>query len=242
MVLNSKNSLLINTLSPKPDITIWYSKIQDIADSVFNNKPVTIFKPVINQTFAKKDFIEPIFNTEEIETINSFKALKKQIEWISGRVLIKKMLQYFFFNNVSLNEIMLSYHDQGAPFLTREPDIPISLSHSNEYASAALSINTAQTLGIDIEKIGKKPDLYFMKTAFTKNEILNLKDNAASIFKNWTIKEAYLKYIKKGFNENLHRVEIINDEILHNNKKINVDVYSTFINPSYVLSLVSDLI
>ncbi len=79
-----------------------------------------------------------------------------------------------------------------------------------------------------------------MKTAFTQNEIAHLKDDAAQIFKNWTIKEAYLKYIKKGFNESLHRVEVINNEILHNNNKINVDMFSTFINDDYVLSLVSD--
>ena len=79
-----------------------------------------------------------------------------------------------------------------------------------------------------------------MKIAFTQDEILNLKDDAVEIFRAWTIKEAYLKYIKKGFNESLHRVEVINNEIRHNNKKINVDIYSTIIDDDYVLSLVSD--
>ena len=80
-----------------------------------------------------------------------------------------------------------------------------------------------------------------MKTAFTQNEIEYLNDDATRVFKNWTIKEAYLKYIKKGFNESLHSVEVINDEIRHNKKKIKVDVYSTFID-DYVLSLVSSRI
>ena len=114
------------------------------------------------------------------------------------------------------------------------------MSHSNDYTAAACCKDKGETIGVDIEKITKAPDSFFMKTAFTQNEILNLKNQAALIFKNWTIKEAYLKYIKKGFNESLQKVEVINNEIFHNNNKINVNVFSTFIDTDYVLSLVSD--
>lgn len=150
------------------------------------------------------------------------------------------MIQDIFFKDSSLDQITLSYLEQGAPYLSNHPDIPVSLSHSNNYTAAACCKDKGKTIGIDIEKITKKPDANFLKMAFTKTEILNLEDDAVRIFKNWTIKEAYLKYIKKGFNESLHSVEVINNKILHNNKKIDVEVYSTFINDDYVLSLVSD--
>ncbi len=150
------------------------------------------------------------------------------------------MIHHIFLGDLSLDQITLSYLEQGAPFLTHHPDIPVSLSHSNDYTAVACCKNKDQTIGVDIEKITKKPDASFMKIAFTQDEILNLKDDAVEIFKAWTIKEAYLKYIKKGFNESLHRVEVINNEIRHNNKKINVDIYSTIIDGDYVLSFVSD--
>lgn len=235
-----RNKTCINTLSPKPGILIWYSRIPEIIPSIINKSRPHNFKSMANEIFQKDDFIAPFFSNEEIITINGFRALKKQIEWISGRYLIKYMIQQFFLESASFDQITLSYLDQGAPFLTSDPAIPISLSHSNDYTTAACCIDKEKTLGIDIEKITEKPDVYFMKTAFTQNEILNLKDDALEIFKNWTIKEAYLKYIKKGFNESLHKVEVINNEILHNNNKINVDVFSTIINDDYVLSLVSD--
>ncbi|MBU1583732.1 MAG: 4'-phosphopantetheinyl transferase superfamily protein, partial [Proteobacteria bacterium] len=184
-------------------------------------------------------FIKPFFNDDEIKTINSFKALKKQIEWISGRFLIKQMMHHFFLTDTPLDQITFSYLEQGAPFLTKHPDIPVSLSHSNDYTAAACAMDKKQTIGIDIEKIAKKPDGFFLKTAFTQNEIMRLKDDAKDIFKHWTIKEAYLKYIKKGFNESLHKVEVIDNTILHNNKKVIVEVVSIFID-DYVLSLVSD--
>ncbi|WP_299978926.1 4'-phosphopantetheinyl transferase superfamily protein [Desulfobacula sp.] len=236
----SQNGICINTLSPKSGITIWYSRIPEIIQSIFSKGIYYNFGPVVNETFKKDDFIKPFLNDDEISTINSFKALKKQIEWISGRYLIKQMIQYFFPGNSSLDQITLSYLEQGAPYLTHHPDIPISLSHSNDYTAAACCKNKDQTVGVDIEKIAKKPDVSFMKIAFTQDEILYLKDDSVEIFKNWTIKEAYLKYIKKGFNESLHRVEVINNEIWHNKKKIDVDVYSTFIDDDYVLSFVSD--
>lgn len=234
-----QNKIPINTLASKPGITIWYSRIPDIIQSIFGDRKVHHTRPQVNETFKKEDFISPVFSRAELHTINGFKALKKQIEWISGRYLIKQMMQHFFLKTVPLDHITLSYLDEGAPFVTNAPDIPVSLSHSNDYTAVACCENTHRTIGIDIEKITKKPDIYFLKTAFTQNEILNLKDDAARIFKHWTIKEAYLKYIKKGFNESLHKVEVINNEILHNQKKIDVDVYSAFID-EYVLSLISD--
>ncbi|WP_457552152.1 4'-phosphopantetheinyl transferase family protein [Desulfobacula sp.] len=241
MVSAFQDKICIHTLSLKPGVTIWYAKIPEITLCVFSKKTYHNVKPLRNETFKKNDFIKPFFSEEEINTINSFKALKKQIEWICGRYLIKQMVQHLFLFNVSFDQITLSYLEQGAPFLTLNPDIPVSLSHSNDFTTAACTENKGQTIGIDIEKIAKKPDAYFMKTAFTQNEILNLEDETAvQIFKNWTIKEAYLKYIKKGFNESLHKVEVLNNKIWHNKKRINVDVYSTFIDDEYVLSLVSD--
>jgi 4'-phosphopantetheinyl transferase len=83
------------------------------------------------------------------------------------------------------------------------------------------------------------PDPYFLNTAFTQNELLTLEKEAPSVFKNWTIKEAYLKYIKKGFNESLHKVEVIHDEIFHHHIKADVDIFSHAIDSNYILSLIT---
>lgn len=234
-----KNKLPITVLSPTPGVIIWYCQIPMILQWILNGSKYDHFRPPKNEQFKQNEFFQPIFSPDEINTLNNFKALKKQVEWISGRYLIKQMIQHLFLGNAALDGITLSTLDEGAPFLTHDPDIPISLSHSNDYTAVACSRNKQQTIGIDLEKIAKKPDVFFLKTAFTHEEILNLKDDAAHIFKNWTIKEAYLKYIKRGFNESLHKVEVINNDIRHNHKNIDLTVYSTFFD-GYVLSLVSD--
>ncbi len=240
MALCFHNTINIHALSVKSDITIWYSNIPVIINSFFTSGTYHNCRPMVNEIFKKQDFAFPCFNDAEIKTINQFKALKKQLEWMAGRYLIKQMIQTFFLKDLPLERITLSYKDQGAPFVTDHPDIPISLSHSNEYTAVACSLNLKQTLGIDVEKISKKPDAAFLKTAFTKNEIMHMPDEAAQIFRHWTIKEAYLKYIKKGFNESLHKVEVIHDQIFHHEKTIGVDIFSTQIENDYMLSLVSD--
>jgi 4'-phosphopantetheinyl transferase len=195
---------------------------------------------MVNEIFQKNDFTESFLNSEEMDIVNGFKALKKQVEWICGRYLIKQMIQSLFLKKRRLDQISVSYLEQGAPQIAGHFDIPISISHSNDYTAVACSLKKERTMGLDIEKISKKPDKYFLKTAFTENEISNLSDDVAHIFQNWTIKEAYLKYIKKGFNESLHKVEVIDNNIFHNLKKIDVNIYSKVIHGEYMLSLVSD--
>lgn len=240
MVPPSQDISYVTTIFPKPDVIIWYCRISDIIESILPSGLQNDFKSILNEKFQKNDFSSPYFSDAEIHTINSFKALKKQMEWMSGRALIKQMLQHFFFTTTDLGHISLSYLELGAPVVTGRFDIPISLSHSNAYTAAACSLDKGQIIGLDIEKISTTPDHFFMETAFTRKEITHLENSIGPgpVFKNWTIKEAYLKYIKKGFNESLHSVEVINDEIWHNQKKMNVDVFSTGIE-DYVLSLVS---
>jgi 4'-phosphopantetheinyl transferase len=239
MITKYVDNIHIETFFPRPEIVIWYCRIPDILDSILGGNKYESVRGAANKTFGKKDFTTSFLSDDELSIINNFKALKKQTEWISGRYLIKNMLQQVVLRQTPLDEITISYMDEGAPFPASHPDIPISLSHSNNYTVAACSLDTGKIFGVDIEKVAKKPDSFFLKTAFTQHEISNLKDDAFEIFKNWTIKEAYLKYIKKGFNESLKKVEIINDEIWHNKNKIDLNVYSKSIG-NYVLSFVSN--
>ncbi len=233
------NNIKINRIHPDKESEIWFSEISEITQSLLCDKTVYDSSQIKNILFSKDHFSISFLSGDEIDTLNGFKAMKKQIEWMSGRYLIKLMIKYHFFHDLPLEKINLAYLDEGAPFLTCDPDIPFSISHSNNYAVAVCCKNRKKTVGIDIEKITEKTDTLFLKTAFTKKEISYLQDNAASVFRNWTIKEAYLKYIKKGFNESLHNVEIIGNDIWHNKTRIKVNVFSTLISENYILSLVS---
>ena len=249
------SSLQHSSIKPEPGIEIRYAPIPDLINSVLSEKKYSKknFKALRGIFFKKSDLKSNFFSGEELDTINGFKAFKKQMEWMAGRCLIKHMvLKYSVKGKIhsitpsqnrtennqktGFDDIIISHHDQGAPFLEKWPFLKISISHSGKYAAAAICVVKGKEIGIDIEKIGKMPDASFMKLAFTEKEIANLKHYPQNtlqcheeIYKKWTLKEAFLKFIKKGFNESLHRVEILDNQIFHNNRKQAVSIFSTII-------------
>jgi len=186
------------------------------------------------------DFQIPFLSDDELKMVNSFKAQKKQIEWLCGRFSLKTLVREFCCKDTALFDIRISYHKKGAPFLNLYPDLPISLSHSGDFTAAAICPGSRINLGIDIEKIGKIPEAFFMKTAFTQKEISHMPPIAHGIYRNWTLKEAFLKYIKMGFNESLHQVEIIDNKLFYHGRQQELSFWSTTIENRYVLSMVAD--
>jgi 4'-phosphopantetheinyl transferase len=241
MEASNLNDIIQHSFSPQPGIIVRYIKIPHILDIVLCMPPDPNYKILANQKFEQKNFKIPFLSSEELMKANGFKALKKQVEWLCGRFAIKNLVNEILWPDIPLPDIQISYHEKGAPFFTHYPDIPVSLSHSGDYTTVAISQNPQISLGIDIEKIGKTiPDVFFMKTAFTPEEIHNMAATAPEIYRHWTLKEAFLKYIKMGFNENLHMVEIIDNKIFHQGEKQNLNSWSRIIDDQYILSIVAD--
>lgn len=238
MALSNVNQIPVGTLSATPGVTVWYCKISHITRAIFSKPNYHNSRPLVNEIFKKNDFRNGFFNTEEIRMANGFKAFKKQLEWLCGRFLAKQLIHSTVLPELPLEHITLKYMNEGAPYLPEAPGISVSLSHSYGYAAAAVCTDTQKKIGIDLEKIRKKPDAAFLKTAFTQREITHLGTDAESIFKNWTVKEAFLKFIRKGFNESLHKVEVIGNTVFHHQKKIHLKVTSIKVDTAYILSLV----
>lgn len=83
----------------------------------------------------------------------------------------------------------------GRPYFSNHPDIFISITHSNGYVFVAAS-NSA--LGIDFEKIdgNATEDL---KIVFNNADWKTVSNDVNSIFKYFSLKEAYSKMIGTGF-------------------------------------------
>lgn len=247
--MNSKHTYFIENnissafLNNEHDIKLWYCTISSIIETLFdiekNPQFAEDYNIIRNQTIEKHDFLIPYLSENELKILNNFKSFKKQIEWLSGRFLLKNCLSLFLKNIDKLANIKIVYGKEGAPFLPDFPDIKVSLSHSGDYAAVGICTKKNIDIGIDLEQFRKKPDKNFLKTAFTQDEIASMDDNIEDILTKWTIKEAFLKYIKKGFNESLHKVEVIGKRVLYNQKEVKVSIFSEIINKSYVLSLIA---
>jgi 4'-phosphopantetheinyl transferase len=219
-------------------IIVQTARISDIRDTVFRPGMQPDGQSMKHRVFDYPMFEKQFLSHDEMVQGNRFKALKKQMEWICGRFALKSLAKDALDLDLDLEKIRITYREKGAPYLVQFPRVPISLSHSGDYTAVALSRDPDILLGIDIEKITDLPGASFMKTAFTKEEIAHMPKTAEAVFANWTLKEAFLKYLGLGFNESLHKVSVINRQIFHNSQEQAVNTRLEIIDDRYALGLV----
>jgi len=166
---------LWNDVSMGPGIQIGFVTIDDFIKTNLVNVPVEKYQVLKNIVFQPDMFRYSFLSSSEIKTLNRFKALKKQIEWLSGRFAVKKLVSSVGFVRNHYSGIVIDYEPDGAPYLPEYPDLPISISHSGGYAACALSRDSSIRIGIDIEKIEPSVIEHIFKVAFTDREQLILK-------------------------------------------------------------------
>ena len=230
---------LYEKFTPIPGLHIRVHPLAQTARTLLTSPPAADYAVRRPQIFAHTDFTCSFLSDEELTRLNQFKAMKKQVEWMSGRFALKILAREMLMPGRDLADIRIDYMDKGAPYLAGHPDHCLSLSHSGLYTAAALAKTPDIRMGIDLEKIGKTPDDNFMRTAFTNREIRAMGRLPQDIFRCWTLKEAFLKYIRLGFNENLHNVEILKDRIVYCNRDVQkVSFRSRELAQGYLLSMV----
>ena len=222
-----------------PGVRVCWMTISSFLEKCLMADDFTDFHTQRNRSFNRGSFSTDFVSPAELDTVNGFKSLKKQIEWMAGRFLVKTMVDETLGNPIALTQITVDHQDQGAPFVRGYPGFRISISHSGDYAGVALTTRPDLDMGVDIEQIGKTPDPEFMRLAFTRREIKAMGTTPRKIFTHWTIKEAFLKLIKKGFNQSLHHVEVIGDTILFRGVKAPVTIHCPPLGTGYAVSVVT---
>lgn len=187
--------------------------------------------------FDHEGLLGRYFDETEFLKINQYKILKKQVEWMAGKVAVKKLAAAFTGINENLIQIMAK--ESGAPFLPDFPDISISITHSGRYAVAGIGLNNI-TVAVDIEKIETNRMESVGRVAFSERELSALKGKGDTLhYTFWTVKEAFLKFIGKGFAEGLKKVEFIDGGIVHHGKRIDdLHIDSKIIDSEYAFTLI----
>lgn len=178
----------------------------------FPSGDYTCSKPM---QFRHDNFRIIFLSDDELGRMNSFKTMKKQTEWMCGRFAAKTLaLRNITDCSIMFPEIRILNTTKGAPYISDLPGQAVSISHSHNNAVAALITTTGYRLGIDIEKVSNVNSETFMRLAFSENErkILGNADNRKIVSK-WSIKEAVLKLIGKGFHHPLKSAEIFDSSV-----------------------------
>lgn len=129
------------------------------------------------------------------------------------RALLKLLLS--FHTQLPISKIKLNYDHNKKPYLPSHPSLFFNVSHSKEQAVIALSY---RVIGVDIEYINDNEDiLNNLATIYDEIEIasiLNTKEKHLAFYKLWTRKEALVKAIGKGIDDDFPKIPSING--IHN--------------------------
>lgn len=164
-------------------------------------------------------WFDPWLAPGEREIVNGFKSLKRQVEWLAGRLAVKTLVAACFDSGLGAIAVTVSREPGGAPFLPAFPDHCVSITHAGRFAVAALGLDPSIGVGIDLERLPIPSDPAFLGLAFSAREraVLDPSD-PEELARAWTLKEAYLKYIRRGFDQRLHRVELLDGAMLEDGR------------------------
>ncbi|MFA6010832.1 MAG: 4'-phosphopantetheinyl transferase superfamily protein [Desulfobacteraceae bacterium] len=218
-------------------IALCFVHIPAFAASHIPDLDLASFRRVRAMILDETGPLSRYFTADDFQRINHFKVMKKQVEWMAGKAAVKILACERGLAPEA--DIRIAAEDNGAPFLMDSPDIPISISHSGDYAVCAMGEHGG-IVAADIEQIEPGRMQTFVGVAFSDQEIQLLQGRSdQDHYLAWTMKEAFLKYIKKGFAEGLKKVEIMDGQIIHHGQPVlGIEIHSELFERDYALTLI----
>lgn len=173
-------------------------------------------------------------NQNEVERINGYQSRKRRYESFTSLLMLTEILEEKNINNFEIGRF-----NSGKPYI-KESNLYFNLSHSNDYAACVVS---KFQVGIDIEKIRSRIRRIAPRFLHEK-ELIKFNDNKLSnkeLTIQWTIKEAFTKFLGAGLTIPFNKIEIkkIKDYYIANYKEIDGFI-KTFFSNDYVVSVCSN--
>ena len=110
--------------------------------------------------------------------------------------------------NIKLSEEPRGVGEHGKPFLSYRPGVHYNISHSGAYVVCVLA---DQEVGIDIQihrKVNYDRMLRRMVTEKEREEILKRPDLEQEFFRQWVIREAFIKWTGEGLSRDLRTISL----------------------------------
>jgi 4'-phosphopantetheinyl transferase len=231
--------LLPPAISPiAPDIRLCQVDIQTLVKDWFGDLGIeNLRRPArdLSTLGAIRDWLAP----GEWEAVQGFKALKRQVEWLAARLAVKTLVTACLDARLAPKDITVAYESQGAPCLPLFPGHCLSITHAGRWAAAALGRDPARAVGIDIERRRIPTDPAFLHLVLSDREQAALDESdPLALVRAWTLKEAYLKYIRRGFHRSLRQVEFLDGQLLEDGRPAPVRWKVVPLDPDHVLAVV----
>ena len=171
---------------------------------------VHVWRITLNQEDEKLDGFRRTLEADELERAGRFHFDKHRRHFIVARGFLRSVVARYLGSQPEA--LRFEYGTYGKPALGSEHTLRFNLSHSNEVALLAVSVDAE--IGVDVEHIRAdfaSEDIarrYFSRAEVEVFNALPPEERVAAFFRCWTRKEAYIKAIGKGFSQSLSAFDV----------------------------------
>lgn len=201
---------------------------------------IKLFKIELSKYFNIVDYLINFLTSNEIDRAQRYRHTKDRNRFIICRSLLKYLLAKE--TNLEISKIQFKKTENKKPYFPLDTSLFFNISHAGNYAIIAIG---PCELGVDIEFVDKDFNFHeILGSVYNESEIniINNFDNKRySFYKFWTRKEAIVKAIGKGIDDDLKNIPVtdgfhsVPSTLIYGFKKINV--FSFNINNDYVGAL-----
>lgn len=199
---------------PISKLFISFSNVKEeplIPHYSLNTNEVIIYSIYLPNFIALESELSTFLNFTELNRAERYHKEIDKKRFIICRSILKIVLAAH--TKIDAKNISLDYHFNKKPYLASHPTLHFNISHSEDFAVIAISHNK---VGIDIEYMSE--DFNFneiMSDVFNDNEILTIQKAAnkkQSFYTYWTRKEAFVKYLGKGIDDDFKYIPCLDGE------------------------------
>jgi 4'-phosphopantetheinyl transferase len=157
----------------------------------------------------------------ELQRLTSFRFPKRREEWLLGRWAAKSLARTLpGYRQFAPCDIEVRNSPDGSPYLCLPGGDPapdcLSISHSHQFALAAMALGPGIRVGVDLEKIEPRTN-EFVEDYFTSAERglvgsfpAEARDMVSTLI--WSAKESMLKALQVGLRWDTRQVEVLRVE------------------------------
>ncbi|MFA9195309.1 4'-phosphopantetheinyl transferase superfamily protein [Flavobacterium sp. FBOR7N2.3] len=175
-----------------------------------NENDIRIYSIYLPDFADLKSDLAEYLNVKELP-VSSNLYMKMNHEFIIYRSILKIILAAY--SKLDAKKMEFDYHLYKKPYLASKPWLHFNISHSEDYVVIAIS---RRNLGIDIEYIAQDlPFTNLIPEVFEEREITaihNSKDKKRLFYSYWTRKEAFVKGLGTGINDNFKHIPCADGE------------------------------
>lgn len=161
-----------------------------------------VFDNMAMATEAEVKRMLPLVSDQRQMQALRFKFISGRFACLKTFLMLKSLVENQLQHTITPDSMTFGYNEHGKPYLLNYPDIHFSISHCK---SALIVTIHDEEIGVDIESIrplNKDLAAYVMNDSELKT-IMSSTQPEASFTSLWTKKEAFLKYLGTGINNNL---------------------------------------